>query len=147
MAQGGYRMGAGRRQEQHALDTSRRRRTDTVELPAEGRTDPPPSWPLPRNKKHEAMWSRLWRKPQALEWERLDLGDQVASYVVAYCDSTAPGAPAALKTAALRMEDGLGISPTGLAALRWRIVEAATEPEQVSAVIDARSRFQAAVAD
>ena len=69
------------------------------------------------------MWRDLWRKPQAAEWDRLGLKMQVAAYVRAYVASTVAGAPAALKTAVLRMEDGLGLSPMGLRSLRWLIAD------------------------
>lgn len=69
----------------------------------------------------ERRWAALWRKPQAVEWERLGEHDRLAAYVLAFDESIQPGASAGLKTAVLRMEGELGISTPGMLALRWRI--------------------------
>lgn len=44
-------------------------------LPAEGRTGPPPPWPMPpradgREDRRAALWRELWSTPQAVSWER-----------------------------------------------------------------------------
>lgn len=67
------------------------------------------------------LWTSLWRKPQGAAWSSLDLAHQVASYTRAFLESNDPGAPASLKTAVLRMEDGLGISVNGMRANLWKI--------------------------
>lgn len=69
-----------------------------------------------------ALWEKLWRKPQATQWIRLGLTFQVAAYVRAFLESNFADASSGLKTAVLRMEDGLGISVKGLNTLRWKIV-------------------------
>lgn len=68
------------------------------------------------------MWAR-----QGLEW-------QVALYVRSFLEAAEHGAPASLKTSVLRMEDTLGLSTVGLAALRWRI-----PADQVAAARTARA--------
>lgn len=94
-------------------------------LPAQGRgARKAPNFPLGSPSKAEsALWTVLWRKPQAVMWERLGLTFQVAAYARAFLESTAAGAPASLKVSVLRMEDGLGLSIVGMNALRWRIAE------------------------
>ena len=148
MASGGARARSGPAPDPNALARDRKTDRAWTNLPAEGRTGPTPAWPLAKNKKHETMWARLWRKPQAIMWEQMDLGDQLAAYVLAYNESVTPQASAGLKTAVLRMEDNLGISPAGMAAQRWKIAakptadEALPQSQTVGVVTDARSRFQ-----
>jgi hypothetical protein len=72
-------------------------------------------------------------------WERQGLDFQVAMYVRTFLEAAEMGAPASLKTAVLRMEDTLGLSTVGLAALRWRI--------PVDEVGQARTAVAVAVAD
>lgn len=81
-----------------------------------------PTWPLDlKTKPEQALWTKLWKKPQAAQWAKLGLEFQVAAYVRVYLEATDLGASGSLKTVVLRMEDTLGLSPAGLAALRWRI--------------------------
>ena len=82
-----------------------------------------PDWPLSAGSDAESeLWASLWRKPQAAMWARLDLRYQVAAYVRAFVASTSGDDPSsAMKTAVLRMEDGLGISAKGMNTLRWKI--------------------------
>lgn len=102
------------------------RKLDWTTLPLEGRgsTKRAPDFPLGgKSKQESALWTVLWRKPQAVMWERLGLTFQVAAYARAFLESTEPGAPASLKVSVLRMEDTLGLSISGLNALRWRFAE------------------------
>lgn len=93
-----------------------------VLLPAEGFAGPVPGWPFePTDAAEVAMWDELWSKPQAAEWARLGLTYQVAAYVRAFVESTAAEASAGLKTAVLRMEVELGISPSGMKQNGWLI--------------------------
>lgn len=104
---------------------SEKRSDGWVTLPAKGRGNrKAPNFPLGSPSKAEsALWTVLWRKPQAVMWERLGLTFQVAAYARAFLESTVAGAPASLKVSVLRMEDGLGLSIVGMNALRWRITE------------------------
>ncbi len=68
-----------------------------------------------------SVWAELWRKPQAVQWERLGLVFQVAAYCRSFCESVEPGASAGLKTAVLRMEAELGISTSGMLQNGWVI--------------------------
>jgi hypothetical protein len=91
-------------------------------LPAKPAITRAPKWPLDlQSAPEKALWSKLWRKPQATMWRRQGLEFQVAAYARSFLEATEFGSPASLKTAVLRMEDTLGISTVGLTALRWRI--------------------------
>lgn len=98
------------------------KRTDGwTELPAKSGLRAP-VWPLALKTKPEAtLWRKLWAKPQAVMWKRNGLEWQVANYVRTFLESSELGASGSLKTVVLRMEDTLGLSTAGLAALRWRI--------------------------
>lgn len=133
---------------------SERRGEIWTDLPAK-RSGRVPTWPLelktaPENK----LWRKLWAKPQAVMWERQGLEWQVANYVRSFLEATEHGAPASLKTAVLRMEDTLGLSTVGLAALRWRITAdevAAARTAAAPAPVDDRPapvrRLRAAAAE
>jgi len=101
------------------------RKTEWTTLPSKGRgARKAPNFPLGEKSTAEAsLWTVLWKKPQAVMWERLGLTFQVAAYARAFLESTEAGAPASLKVSVLRMEDGLGLSIVGLNALRWQIAE------------------------
>jgi hypothetical protein len=100
---------------------SERRGDGWTDLPAK-RTGRIPTWPLALKSKPEAaLWRKLWVKPQAEMWARQGLEWQVANYVRTYLEASEMGASGSLKTVVLRMEDTLGLSLAGLAALRWRI--------------------------
>jgi hypothetical protein len=104
---------------------------DWIDLPAVFDEDPP-GWPFePDNSPELDMWRAIWRKPQAFMWARLGLGDQVAAYVRAYCESVVPDASSSLKGTVLRMETELGISVAGMHQNGWRIlVDPPSDDEQ-----------------
>ena len=119
MASGGARARSGPAPDP---DSYRSLNREWIELPADGYDGDVPGWPFePDNQSELDMWSSLWRKPQAKMWAHLGLGDQVAAYVRAYCESTVPEASAGLKTAVLRMETELGISIAGMRQNLWMI--------------------------
>lgn len=79
-----------------------------------------PVFPFDEQSGFEArLWAEMWRKPQALMWDRLGLATQVAAYVRAFAESVLPEASAGLKTAVLRMEAELGISTSGMLQNGW----------------------------
>jgi hypothetical protein len=102
---------------------------DFVTLPSEGRTDPPPEWPIADVTGNELdMWGKLWKKPQALMWEIQGLDYAVALYVRTYFEAVEPKAVSGLKTAVLRMEGELGISLPGMKSLGWQIAQSENDP-------------------
>ncbi|WP_348239945.1 hypothetical protein, partial [Salmonella enterica] len=91
-------------------------------LPAE-RTGPVPDWPLfvkpsPAELTH---WESLWRKPQAVMWERNGQEVEVALYVRSLAEAEIPGAASNLRTEVRRMQENLGLSYVGLLKYRWRV--------------------------
>lgn len=145
MPKGGARARSGPPPDPNALARER----DSGEwmiLPATGRPGPPPEWPLPTQTTREAeLWARLWAKPQALMWERLQLEFEVALYVRRLAEAEEHGARVNLATLVRQMSDSLGLTTPGLRANRWRI-ESATPPPAVATATpkraSARDRFK-----
>lgn len=113
---------------------------NTVKLPVTGRKGNTPRWPL--NGRTPKGWVGLWKKPQAIMWERN--GDEflVARYLKLRNMVQDPDSIKDVKPTVLgelrQMEDRLGLSPMALLRLRWEIVE--DTPEEVSAPRPKRSR-------
>lgn len=94
-------------------------------LPADGRPGDPPQWPLLGQSDREVeLWAALWRKPQALMWERLGQELEVALFVRNLAQVELPGAPINLGTLVRQQQDSLGLTTPGLRANRWRILAA-----------------------
>jgi len=122
---GGVRRGAGRPVDPNSMRSQIKGlagKEDFVTLPADGRVEVVPEWPLESLSDSESdLWGMLWLKPQSLMWEMLSLELSVAMYVRTFLEASEPKAVAALKTAALRMEGELGISLPGMKTLGWQI--------------------------
>lgn len=109
-------------------------------LPAVGRRGDPPAFPLAKPTVPErALWAELWATPQAVAWEELGWTRVVARYVrVAIMAENpkriTPTLAGKAMTEARLLEDGLGLSPKGMASLGWEI---ATEGEPQEAGGDA----------
>lgn len=108
-------------------NAERRRRNapkaNTVKLPAEGRTDQAPQWPLPTFK--PPAWEEIWKLPQAVMWEHMGAEPIVARYVDLRDKVMNPDFPEG-KTAAFwgvlsALEDRLGLTPTAMMKLQWEI--------------------------
>jgi hypothetical protein len=121
MPSGGARARSGPPPDPNAL----RRERDAGEwttLPADGRSGPAPDWPLSRAKKREqSLWEAMWRRPQAVMWERLGQEHEVAMYVRRLVEAEVPGSAVNLSTLVRQMADSLGLTTPGLRANRWRI--------------------------
>lgn len=122
----------------------RNARPDWVMLPADGRKGRAPRWPL--SGRVQRGWAELWRRPQAVMWERN--GDEylVARYLVlrnAIQDELDNSVVNATAMAELRqIEDRLGLSPMAMKRLQWEIGDAEqSKPEDDGVVIDAHDRF------
>ena len=92
-------------------------------LPIEGRGDEPaPRWPLTEASARETeLWTDLWKKPQAVAWQRLGQELEVAMLVRNIAEVEQPGSPVNLGTLVRQQMDSLGLTTPGLRANRWRI--------------------------
>jgi hypothetical protein len=113
-----------------------------LRLPSSGRQGEPPTWPLGRpNAAEKRRWALLWRKPQAVAWERLGCEDAVARYARLAARGEGRDAPMSLLAELHQMEDRLGLTPMALLRLRWEIVD--EEPAEEGRVLDVRERLRA----
>lgn len=149
MAQGGARPRSGPPPDPNAL---RRERDagDWVHLPAAGRQGDPPPWPLTKATATESrLWAREWARPQAIEWERLGLEQDVAIYVRTLVAAGQRGAPVTILQALMRQEESLGISVPGMARNRWVIDrddshdQGRRTDQPTSSVVSIRERLRA----
>lgn len=97
-----------------------------IKLPASGREAPAPAWPLsePTGREIE-LWSREWRRPQAILWEAHGQEIEVALYVRRLAEAETPESPATIGVLVHRMQEALGITQSGLARHHWTIDGAA----------------------
>lgn len=150
MPSGGARARSGPSADPNALRRDRKDDAAWVTLPSEGFQGEIPAWPFGLTQDDEpSLWVELWRKPQAIMWDKLGLQNQVAAYVRAFLESVEPKASAGLKTAVLRMEAEIGLSLPGMGSLRWKFSEdelAAHRDAVQPAATSARARL-AALAD
>lgn len=108
---------------------SRRQQTKSqasgwIDLPAEGRADPAPDWPLQTSTDHElGVWAALWALPQAKAWESLQIPPRVVALYVRFSVKAEGDGPEAAKAAteARQAEDRLGLNPAAMLRNRWRI--------------------------
>lgn len=122
MPRGGARGRSGPAPDPNALRRDRKEdEAGWKTLPAE-RTEPAPDWPLTYPSPREVeLWEREWRRPQAVEWERLGLENEVGLYVRAFAEAEQPGATANLRNYVRMTQENLGLSLPGLQRHRWRI--------------------------
>jgi hypothetical protein len=119
---------------------ARRRNAPTIpttDLPAEGRKGRAPACPYKLGKAGAAWWRWAWKLPQACGWSPGDL------YVVARRARLEDDEQtSATLREARELDDRLGLTPKGMGALRWRIVEkpAADAPVPAATVSDLAER-------
>lgn len=145
MPKGGARTRSGPAPDPAALRRDRDVGEWTV-LPAEGREGATPGWPLGEQAAREAeLWEALWRKPQALMWERFGQELEVALYARRFAEAEAMESRVNLSTLVRQMADSLGLTTPGMRANRWRI-DAGQEPapsaRPVAKRASARSRLK-----
>jgi hypothetical protein len=142
MPKGGARSRSGPAADPNSLRSDR---AGWTHLPAAGRDGDAPAWPLPRPTKFELeVWRDLWKKPQALMWERRGWEVQVALYVRTLRQASGAGARASTLTVLLRQEVNLGLTEDGLARNRWIIDEApaaAAPPRRATSTAKDRIRL------
>lgn len=121
MTKGGARARSGPAPDPNALRRDRDAGEWTV-LPAEGRPGATPDWPLTEQSLREAeLWADLWRKPQAIMWERFGQELEVALYVRRLTEAELMDSRVNLSTLVRQMADSLGLTTPGMRANRWRI--------------------------
>jgi hypothetical protein len=119
--QGGARARSGPPPDPNALRRDRDK-VDWIHLPAAGRAEPSPVWPLSRATARElAIWTSEWTRPQAVMWEELGLVAEVALYVRSMKDAEKTKASVAARTLVRQQMDSLGLTVSGLARNRWVI--------------------------
>ena len=92
-----------------------------------------PDWPLTEPSVRElVLWERLWRRPQALVWERQGQEDEVALYVRRFTEAELMDSRVNLSTLVRQMADSLGLTTPGMRANRWRI-DRSEEPARPAA--------------
>lgn len=128
MPRGGARVRSGPAPDPTALRRERDK-AEWVDLPAEGRQGEPPDWPLPDRLHGELeLWTREWKRPQAVMWERNGQELEVALFVRSIVIAEGPKATAADRNVVQRKMSDLGLTVPGLRANRWRIVDSAAKP-------------------
>lgn len=113
-------------------------------LPAEGRAGRPPRWPLTEQTDRErVLWRELWKRPQAVMWERLDQRYEVALFARNLERAERPGASIELQKVVRAYLDSLGLSVAGMLRNRWRLAEPVNlKPAPVVRFPSARERLR-----
>lgn len=147
MASGGSRSRSGPAPDPNALRRARKDDAQWTVLPAEGRTDPAPDWPLTEATPRErVLWERWWRKPEALIWEADGSDDYVALTVRMFSEAEVEKASAEnRKTVRMMMADlYLTRAAKQLARIRISVDEVAAKRDTTPPVPQpsARDRFQ-----
>lgn len=123
MPSGGARATSGPPPDPTAL--RRNRKSDASgwsTLPAEGRTGPPPEWPLVDVRPREwDLWRDLWTRPQATMWERLGLDIEVALFTRTLAEAEEPEPRSDAAKLTKQYMESLGLTAPGLLRLRWKI--------------------------
>lgn len=106
----------------------RRRRNKSaawVDLPAEGRKGRAPKWPIgyPPTAEARKIWNEYWRKPQAVEWERLGCHRTVAMLCVFEDQINAGATTASVLSKHGLLSAELGLTPKALRNLGWVITD------------------------
>lgn len=107
---------------------------ELVELPARGFRGYIPVFPLPKQdlavdservyKRELALWKQIWRTPQAAVWSREKWRQlSVAQFVRLAVRVEEPTAKAADSGAMLRLQDHIGLTPTGMSLNGWVVAE------------------------
>lgn len=93
-------------------------------LPAGGCDLPIPKIPSGRewSKEERALWRNLWRSPQATQWDDSYI-PAVAAYVTYSSHIYADSATAWIAQEFRHLGGQLGLTPQGMAALGWVIVD------------------------
>lgn len=148
MTKGGHAR-SGPAPDPNALRRDRASDAEWTTLPAGGRTDPAPDWVLPGTPTVDelALWGRLWKLPQAVEWERRRQFDEVALYCRRFVEASALESPVALSTLVRQMADSLGLTTPGMRSNRWLIGAPESTARRPAAKTSSRNRLRVVAAD
>ncbi len=95
-----------------------------LELPASGCPLPVPDMPSGRewSERERERWQELWESPQAGAWD--DSASGTVAALVIYESALMAGSASAWQAAEMRhAAESLGLTPRGMAALGWKIVD------------------------
>lgn len=138
MSSGGARLRSGPGADPNALRRDRPSDGDWLVLPSEGRRGPVPEFPLPSATGRELdVWAGLWRRPQAVLWERNRQDLEVALHVRTFVEAEQPEAAAALRTLVRQQLGELLLSIPAMNAARVRFSDS-LEADQADVVVLAR---------
>jgi hypothetical protein len=105
-------------------------------LPASGRTEEPPAWPLGKPTRPEAaLWDELWHSPQAIAWESFGWARTVARYTRCAVRAERRGALGVLLSEVRQLEDRLGLNPMAMKRLQW-VIATDVDEEQPRGELD-----------
>lgn len=111
-----------------------------TEIPAEGRKGRAPGWPLEgQTSRERKIWADLWKRPQAVMWERLDQRYEVALFARNLARAEKPDASVELQKVVRQYLDSLGLSVSGMLRNRWRLAPAAELPSRAAVPAPKRS--------
>jgi hypothetical protein len=117
-----------------SLREARRLREGTIETLPKERVGDAPGFPLTKpTTREKALWVAMWRKPQAVIWERQGLEYEVAMHVRTLVESEARGASASLRSLLLRQAGSLLLTERALLAGGYRISSVRTLPTVAAA--------------
>ena len=94
-------------------------------MPAEGFSGDVPEFPLGSASPQEVeLWADLWRKPQAVMWDRMCSHRTVARYafLLSVVEDPTRDVQAAILGEVRQLEQQLGVTPKAMRDLRWEIV-------------------------
>lgn len=126
MPKGGARTRSGPQADLSSLRSAQRGLSLTA-LPSEGYQETAPAledFLTEPTARQVALWSQLWRTPQACAWAKQAWRWPIVADLVMYrARADADDAPASLATAVRQLRDDLGLSEAGLKANGWAIAE------------------------
>lgn len=103
-------------------------------MPFEGRGGNPPAWPLSMASKREReVWRQLWKLPQAIAWEMRGSTFQVALHVRMLVRAEDVESPIGASNLVRLQQHELGLTPPGMATLKWKVARSPRVQQQVVA--------------
>lgn len=128
MPSGGARSRSGPAPDPNALRRNRKDDAQWMTLPSEGRVGPTPEFPAPNQTAREAvLWESMWRKPQAILWERDGLYELVALFVRQLAEAEVEKASAENRKTVRMLFADLWLTPDSMLRNRIRIGEVKAE--------------------